>query len=379
MFVADLSLNMTMKRHLILFLSLFLCTALFSAGATYPIKLNKLRDNIHYWNVAHPVRNYDRLDSSDVAKIADNFIAWQNPDGGWPKDIDWLAVLDVDSVRNTLDPDYKKSSLDDRNTWPQIEYLSEAYLQSRKIKYKDAAEKGLHYILTTQTETGGWGSTDAAITYNNEVMTGIMNLFIDIKYKKRIYSWIKEPLYKQICYSLNRAVSLTLRCQIMQEGVKTGWSSQHDKKTLEPIQGTLYEYPAVATNESCDVLVCLMRIKDPSEKIVEAVEHGVSWLEKSKITDMKLVKVKLPSSKVVNEDYPYDIVEKADPKALPLWARYYEIDTNKPFMYTRQGSKVYTLTEVNPEWRVGYTWYGTWPEKVLAIYEKWEIIYGNKE
>jgi PelA/Pel-15E family pectate lyase len=378
MFAVELLLNITMKKHTLIFILLFVSTLL-SAEELYPIKLNKLRDDIHHWNLEHPVRNYSRLDSSEVMQIADNFLAWQNKDGGWPKNIDWLGVLNVDSVRNALDPKYRESTLDNRNTWPQIAYLSEVYTLTKKIKYKDAAEKGLRYILASQNASGGWRGWDVdAITYNDEVMTGVMNLFLDIQYKKKIYAWIKDPLYTQICNSLNKAVAVTLRCQIVVDGVKTAWCQQHDHKTLAPVKARSFELVSITANESADVLICLMRIKDPSDEIRDAIEAGVKWLEKSKITGIKIVKVKVPKSRVINEEYPYDLVVKKDPKATPIWARFYEIETNKPFMCTRKGTKVYKLSEVNPERRIGYSWYGNWPEKVLAVYEKWVIIYGNK-
>jgi PelA/Pel-15E family pectate lyase len=54
-----------------------------------------------------------------------------------------------------------------------------------------------------------------------------------------------------------------------------------------------------------------------------------------------------------------------DPDAPPIWARFYEIDTNRPFMANRDGIKVYTLAEVARERRTGYSWYGYYPKDLL--------------
>ena len=49
-----------------------------------------------------------------------------------------------------------------------------------------------------------------------------------------------------------------------------------------------------------------------------------------------------------------------------LWARFYEIETNRPFFCGRDGIKKYSLAEIDPERRTGYAWYGTWPAKLVA-------------
>jgi hypothetical protein len=41
------------------------------------------------------------------------------------------------------------------------------------------------------------------------------------------------------------------------------------------------------------------------------------------------------------------------PDASPLWARFYELDTTRPFMANRDGKKVYSLAEVERERRNG--------------------------
>ncbi|WP_462389653.1 pectate lyase [Phocaeicola coprocola] len=136
-----------------------------------------LQDGIHHWNLLHPNRSYMRYAETDYEKIADNLIAYQNLDGGWLKNIDWLGVLNSDSVKATLNDFEKQSTLDNRNTFSQIEYLADTYVLTNKLKYRLAVEKGLDYLLDTQKENGGWRGWDVdAVTFNDDVTTGALEL-----------------------------------------------------------------------------------------------------------------------------------------------------------------------------------------------------------
>ena len=57
----------------------------------------------------------------------------------------------------------------------------------------------------------------------------------------------------------------------------------------------------------------------------------------------------------------------------PLWARFHEIGSNRPFMANRDGKKVYSLSKVALERRTGYAWYGSWPARILERdYPAWK-------
>ncbi|MBN2787601.1 MAG: pectate lyase [Paludibacteraceae bacterium] len=363
-----------MKRFFLSYLIFYISSLLF-AQSDGSIKLIKFKDGIHHWNLEHPNRNYHRFDRTEITAIADNFVAWQNYDGGWPKNIDWLAKIDIDSVKRVMNKKHRISTLDNRNTFPQIEYLSEAYFITKNETYRESAEKGIRYILSTQNPiSGGWKGWDVnAITFNDEIMTGVMTLFLDIKEKEKIYTWINADLYKEICESLHKAIDVTLRCQIVQNGEKTAWCQQHSHKALYPINGRTFELASITANESSDVLLFLMRIKNPSKDIIAAVHAGVKWLEKSKLTGFKVERKPLPKNKYINNEYPFDLVVVEDATAKPIWARFYDLESNEPFLCNRNGERVYKLEDVSPERRTGYAWYGYWPEKVFKVYAEWKL------
>jgi PelA/Pel-15E family pectate lyase len=56
-----------------------------------------------------------------------------------------------------------------------------------------------------------------------------------------------------------------------------------------------------------------------------------------------------------------------------LWARFYELDTDRPIYVGRDSQVHYQLTEIENERRAGYLYAGVWPEKLLKKdYPAWQ-------
>jgi len=209
-----------------------LCTSCLPAKQEAP-SLDGFKDGIHHWNLEHKERNYQRYTADDFEAIADNLLAYQNPDGGWPKNVDWLAILPTDSVKNALKEKYKRSTLDNRNTFPQIIYLADVYRRTKTEKYKTGVLKGLYHLLDTQKANGGWRGWDVdAITFNDEVTTGALELFLIIKQGDRRFEWLSKEDRERIEEALQRGIELILKCQVIQDGVKTAWDNNMIMKHL---------------------------------------------------------------------------------------------------------------------------------------------------
>jgi PelA/Pel-15E family pectate lyase len=74
----------------------------------------------------------------------------------------------------------------------------------------------------------------------------------------------------------------------------------------------------------------------------------------------------------------FDVVVVTDQKAPPLWARMYEVGTDRPIFASRDGVKVYSLAEVDRERRTGSGWYGSWPRELLEQeYPRWRKQAGS--
>src|SRR5207249_3915806 len=62
---------------------------------------------------------------------------------------------------------------------------------------------------------------------------------------------------------------------------------------------------------------------------------------------------------------PSDRVVVEDRNAPPLWARFYEIDTNRPIFSGRDSIIKYSVAAIESERRNGYRWYTEAPAKLL--------------
>lgn len=59
--------------------------------------------------------------------------------------------------------------------------------------------------------------------------------------------------------------------------------------------------------------------------------------------------------------------------AEPLWARFYEIGTNRPIFCGNNGVIKRSMAEVEPERRNGYMWYCKTPNELLSkAYPEWQ-------
>ena len=62
----------------------------------------------------------------------------------------------------------------------------------------------------------------------------------------------------------------------------------------------------------------------------------------------------------------------ADPAAAPLWARFYELETDKPIFLGRDKVVRYDFNAIEQERRAGYVYLSDWPANLLAQdYPRW--------
>ena len=128
-----------------------------------------------------------------------------------------MAELPADSVLNTLSDHHRRSTLDNRNTYSQIEYLAQVYTLTKATKYKNAVLDGLEYLLKTQKKNGGWRGWDVdAITFNDEVTTGVLRLFLHINEGDLNFSWLDDTMRKRIYQAFNKGIDMILRAQYVQ-------------------------------------------------------------------------------------------------------------------------------------------------------------------
>ncbi len=327
---------------------------------------------VNRWLRAGKGAGYPRYAPEQFREIADNILAYQNADGGWPKNVDMMARLDPDSVVRALAPRYRTSTIDNFSVYTQVAYLAETYRVTGEARYRDGAQRGIEYLLAAQYPNGGWRGWDVdAVTFNDNVMEGVLSLWLDILDGHPRYAWIGGQLCERIRRSWEAGLDLVLRCQWVRDGVRTVWPQQCDHETLQPVKAWSYELPSLSAGESADIVLLLMRIADPSPEVVDAVKAAVAWYDKTKISGKRIVWLDVPEGLPEDRSVKNDRLMVDDPDAGPLWARFYELDDDTWFLCTRAGVKVCSLREMPAERRVGYLWFSDWGTEVLDAYPAW--------
>ncbi len=103
-----------------------------------------------------------------------------------------------------------------------------------------------------------------------------------------------------------------------------------------------------------------MTQEEPSEEVIASIESAIRWFNEVKLENQRLVRVQLDPADYPDPTITTDVRIVPDPNAPPLWARYYDLETMRPFFANRDGIKVHRLEDVLPERRIGFEWYGHW-------------------
>lgn len=295
-------------------------------------------------------------ETATIAVIVSN----QNSDGGWKK------------TYSETSGDWAKSTIDNKATYTEIRRLAKEFKSTNNTTYKNAAVKGINFLLNMQYANGGfpqiYNSTGyhMHITYNDNAMTNVVILLDDISKKSGDFSWVDSALASKCAAAVTKAINCIINTQIVSNGERQLWCQQHDYSTLKPTSARAYEPPGNVSSESVSILRFLMKVDNPSAALKTTIKAGVAYLNKVQIKGIRV------------EKSSTDAWIVQDPAAKPIWARYYEIGTNKPFFAGRDGVKKYSLAEIEQERRIGYSWYGYWPESLINTdYPAWLAKYPN--
>jgi PelA/Pel-15E family pectate lyase len=304
---------------------------------------------------------------------ADNMLLFQRKSGGWSKQYHGKAfsynVQFSDSLKADIavEASHDDANIDNNSTTKEIAYLVKSYHKFNNPKYLAAAENGIRFLLKAQYKNGGWpqyypdhSGYRGQITFNDNAMANVLVLLQDVALRRNGMEAVNSALVAPTADAVQRGLDCILKTQIRVEGQLTGWCQQYDRVTLQPTKARAYELPSISGSESVSIVKFLMSQPSPTREMKDAIHGAVNWLKKVKIADYKVVTVSAPGT-------PGGIDRKvvADPSAPGMWARYYEIGTNKPFFCDRDGIKKYSIAEIGYERRVGYAWFGKWAAELL--------------
>jgi len=164
---------------------------------------------------------------------------------------------------------------------------------------------------------------------------------------------------------VTRGLACILRTQVKQAGRLTAWCAQHDGTTLAPAAARNFEPASLSGNETVGIVRFLMATTPLTPEIIAAVEGAVTWLESVPVRGLRV-------ETFTGADGQRDRRVVADPAAPPLWARFYELETNRPIYAGRDKVIHYDFNEIERERRAGYGYLGDWPANLLAKdYPRW--------
>lgn len=341
--------------------------------ASVPIPVEAFSDGIKHYQNGMNVKDYPRYPVEDYESIAHNILLHQRSNGGWPSNWDPLRILSEEEKRRIgREKDKKDTTFDNRATYPQVAYLAEVYNRTGNSIYKESVLRGLDFIYTAQYPSDGWPHSypdtenyRPHITFMDDVMVGILATLRKAAAGEAPFSFLDLAQRDQAAAAVQRGDACILNLQIRVDDVLTAWAGQYDRHTLEPTTARSYELPSIVSAESVSVVRYLMAIESPVPEIIHAIESAVAWFERSKILGLRVERVNIEPIRYEHHTADTDVVVVEDADAPPLWARFYEIETNRPFMANRDGSKVYALSEVEHERRTGYAWYTGVPNALL--------------
>ncbi len=309
--------------------------------------------------------------TAEARSIADNVLLYQTPSGGWPKNHDMTRPPGPHDFDHE---DVTAATIDNDATYTQMRFLAQLNAAQPEARYREAFLRGLRYLFAAQYDNGGWPQFYPLIpgyythiTFNDDAMIGVMTLLRDIARGHAPFDWLDQTARAKADSAVQKGITCILRCQIVVGGKKTVWCAQHDENTFEPVPARTYEHLSLSGGESVGVVRFLMGIENPSPEIIAAVQGAVTWFELVKITGLRVVVVPAPG-------LPHGADRKVvpDPHAPPLWARFYEIGTNRPIFGGRDAVIRYSLAEIEPERRAGYRWYVEEPAKLIERdYPEW--------
>jgi len=256
----------------------------------------------------------------DGARGAGRALAWgQWATGGWDYKVS-VSALQQDSVMPQK-REGNHGNLDDEITQGAVEFLMKLDEVLDEPWLTESIKSGLDYLLRAQFPNGAWpqryplvGGYQDYYTFNDEVINDCIRVM-----RKASEQYGEEKYLRSACLGGDFIVLSQL------PSPQAGWAQQYSHD-LKPAQARAFEPAAICsevTARNIGTLVDLyLRTRD--KKYLAGIPEAISWLERSRLG---------PN----------------------LWARLYEIGSNRPIYGNLDGKVHYDLNETNEKLR-GYRW-----------------------
>ena len=334
--------------------------------------------------------------SAEAHQAADSAMRYQYPCGGWAKNHAW-HLLENDGkmkerraiLQQIARGESLGATIDNDATTHEMMLIAKVYSACKadgKTKKKELRRlhsafcRALNYLVEAQYDNGGWPQFypfkpldneghpfySDHITFNDNAMVNVMSLLRDIAEEKTPFDALNlTPQQRQQAHdAFYRGVQCILDCQIKKDGKLTVWCQQHDEHTLLPAPARAYELPSfTGSHETASILQLLMSLPQPSDSVVTAVTAAVDWLKAHTLRDQRV-------EAFTNAEGLRDrrLVHHFGSST---WARYYDLQTEEPYVCDRDGKPQPSMEYIGYERRNGYGWYGEQPRHIIEHFDKW--------
>jgi PelA/Pel-15E family pectate lyase len=307
--------------------------------------------------------------------LAEKMMMYQLPNGGWgkhnsdKKNVDYTKKIDPKLLKIIKANDNDLATIDNNATSKEINGLIKAYSTTKNPAYLKSAEKGIQYLLSMQYENGGFPQyfPNSAIyrkqvTYNDNAMINVLTILHNISEGKEGFDAVNSQLKEKSKVALQKGIDCILKTQVSQSGKLSIWADQYNEVTLKPEKARAFEPMSLATGESVNIVKFLM-MQPVTPKIEKSIKSAIQWFKESKI-DGYTYNVSRDNEKAIRT------LSKKEGSA--VWARFYDIPTNKPVFGDRDGSVKFNYEDVSEERRMGYSWYNEAGTKLIENdFPKW--------
>ena len=230
--------------------------------------------------------------------------------GGW----DYRVEFDPQerpkwNYRGTASGGRNVSTLDDDNTQSALRLLMDVHAARPDAKLKSAIDYGLASLLRAQYSNGGFPQRYPAPkdgyygyhTFNDNTIADVVDTLL------AAHRHYQDPRYLEAVRRTGDFIILAQRPE-----PQPIWAQQYDLG-MKPAWARKFEPPSVCAGESVGVIRCLIRIwlATGDDKYLNPVPPALAWYRRSQIGPQR-------------------------------WARFYELETNRPLYFTSKYELVYT-------------------------------------
>jgi len=356
------------------------------AGATPPPAPQAVGGNEHNMPLDRPAEWYA---TAEARAVADAVVTFQTPAGGWSKNQD-RRIARLPGQRFSNDAETMEQNpanfdapadrfwtfvgtLDNEATWSEMRFLAKVAVHAPGPEgdaWRASIINGVHYLLNAQYPNGGWpqiwpleGGFHDSVTFNDNAVADAGLVLRDVAEGTEGFDFVPPELEVRAAEATRRAVDVIVAAQVRYGDRLMGWPQQVEPLRLVPTSARNYEPRSVASGETTDILMFLMREPNPSPEVMTAIRAGAAWLEATRVYDKSFEMT----------DEGRKLIDK--PGAGPLWSRNYDIVNGQPIFGDKDQTIHDDVNEISVGRRNGYSWWIASPQRALDAYATWSAAH----